>query len=230
MDKPLNFILMGRSGCGKGTQAKLLMEKFSNLHYISTGDLFRKLAKEKTDTGKRIKKIIEEGGLPFDDLATTLWMHEISFSVKETEGILADGLPRRLNEAQNFDRFMEFLDRKENTFIILVDISRDEAFNRLTKRRICQKCGKLIPWVGEFKNIKVCDDCKGELIIRVDDNAEAINSRLDYYEERVVPAIEYFEKQGRLIKINGEQSIEDVFKETMDIINSCLASRRAKIK
>ncbi len=217
-NKPLNFVLIGRSGSGKGTQAKLLMEHFGNLVYIGSGDLFRDLAKANSDVGEKIRKILKEGGLPYDDLASMLWMHEISYKVKSSEGILADGFPRRLNEAKNLEQFLEFLGRKENTFNLLIDISKEEAFNRLTKRRTCKECGRLVPWVGEFKNLKVCDRCGGELIDRPDDKPEAINSRLDYFEDRVVEAIKYYEEQRRLVKINGEQSIEDVFKDILRAI------------
>ena len=218
MSKLLNFTLIGRSGSGKGTQAKLLMEHFGNMFYVYTGDLFRDLAKTDTDTGRRIKKIIGEGGLPFDELATTLWMHKIAYNVRKDQGIIFDGSPRRIEEAKNIDKFLEFLDRKENTFNILIDISRKEAFNRLSKRRICKKCNRLIPWVGEFKKIKVCDKCGGELIARPDDAPEAINNRLNFYDQRVVKAVEYYEKQNRLVKINGEQSIENVFKDILKAI------------
>jgi adenylate kinase len=218
MKKPYNFILIGKSGSGKGTQAKLLMEKFGNLYYISTGDLLRSLIKTGSDMGKRIKKILDSGGLPSDDIATTLWMYEISFNVKEDQGILADGFPRRLPEAKNLDKFLEFLERKDFTFYILVDISREEAFNRLAKRRQCKKCGRLIPWIGEFKKLEVCDKCGGELVTRPDDVPEAINNRLDYYEENVVPVVEYYEKKGKLTKINGDQPIESVFQDILKAI------------
>lgn len=220
MDKPYNFVLIGRSGSGKGTQAKLLMEKYKDLYYISTGDLFRELAKTDSAVGAKIRKILKEGGLPFDDLATTLWMHEISFKVKENQGIIADGMPRRLNEAKNFDQFMEFLGRGKDIFYLLIDISRQEAFDRLTKRRICKKCGQLIPWVGEFKKIKVCDKCGGELLHRQDDTPEAINNRLDFFDDRVSEVINYYKEKGELIKINGDQSIEGVFNDiTKEIAN-----------
>ncbi len=214
----MNFVLIGRSGSGKGTQAKLLMEKFGNLFYISTGELFRDLASQDTDVSKRVKKIIEAGGLPYDDLATALWMREIAYKVKEDQGIVADGFPRRLDEAKNLYQFLEFLERNDKTFYLLIDISREEAFNRLTKRRICKKCGQLIPWVGEFKKLEVCDKCSGELETRPDDTEEAINNRMDYFEERVMPAIKFFEEKGKLVKINGEQSIEKVFEEILEKI------------
>src|SRR3989344_4749510 len=213
--KPLNFILIGRSGSGKGTQAKLLMEHFGNLFYISTGDLFRDLAKAGTDAGNRVYKVLTEGGLPYDDLATTLWMHEIAYKMKTDHGLVADGFPRRLNEAKDLDQFLEFLERKENTFNILIDISREEAFNRLSKRRICKGCGRVIPWLGALKDLNACDKCGGELAARPDDVPEAINNRLDYYEERVIEVVNHYKERGRLIKINGEQRIEDVFQDIL---------------
>mgnify|MGYP001582120878 CR=1 FL=1 len=187
-----NFSLIGRSGCGKGTQAKMLMEEIGNLYYIATGDLLRKLITTGTVTAKKIKEIIDSGGLPFDDIATTLWMHEIAHNVREDQGFILDGAPRRLVEAQNLDRFVDFLGQKNETAMLLIDISREEAFRRLMAR-------------GEREN-------------RADDQATAVNNRLDYYEERVVPVVEYYENQGRLIRINGEQSIADVHKEIMQKI------------
>ncbi|NQU82633.1 MAG: nucleoside monophosphate kinase [Parcubacteria group bacterium] len=215
MPKIINVSLTGRSGSGKGTQADLLMERFKGMFYLSTGDLFRDLAKQDTATSHKIQKVLAEGGLPFDDIAVALMIHNIAYNVKEEQGILFDGVTRRVSEAEIVDGFMDWLGRRDNTFHILIDVSRDEAYDRLSKRRICKECGNLIPWVGEFKDLKVCDKCKGELMTRPDDIPDAINNRLDYFEEKVVQTIDYYEKQGRLIKINGEQSIEDVFKDIL---------------
>ena len=137
MDKPLNFSLIGRSGSGKGTQAKLLLELYPKTEYIYTGDLFRDISSQDTEVGHKIKEVLKDGGLPFDDLATTLWMHKISYKVQEGEGIMLDGTPRRLEEALNLERFLNWLDRLDSTAFLLIDISREEAFNRLSKSRIC---------------------------------------------------------------------------------------------
>ena len=217
--KPLNFIVLGPQGCGKGTQAKLLLKEFKSLYYVSTGDFFRKLSSTKSDAGQRVKRVVDAGGLPYDDLATTLWMHEIAFNVKEGQGILADGFPRRVNEAHNLYGFLKFLERHKNTLIILLYISEKEAINRLTKRRICKKCGQLIPWVGRYKTIAKCDKCGGGLEVRTDDDADGIRKRLAWYKQRAVPALNYLKKQGiPLLKIDGEQSIESVFKDVLKAI------------
>lgn len=181
---------MGPPASGKGTQAKLLLKKFKGYHYISTGQLFRKLIKEKTDTGLRIKNIVESGGLPFDDLATTFWMYEIAFNVKKNQGIVADGFPRRVQEAKDLDEFLKFLERKKNTLFFLIDISEKEARKRIG--------------IGK----------RG----RADDEIEDIKRRFRLYRKRTIPALDYFKKQGFLIKINGEQTIEKVFKDILKAI------------
>ena len=187
--KPLNFILVGRSGSGKGTQAGLLKEHFNNMVHITTGDLMRDLASKDTQVASKIKKIIQEGGLPYDDMATTLWMHKIAYMVKQDEGIICDGFPRRVVEAQNLDRFFEWLDRKDNTKVLFLDIAHGEAFTRLKKR------GR-----------------------EIDDHDEAIRGRMIYFEDKVMPVVSYYKESNRLIDINGEQSIEDVFKEILEKI------------
>lgn len=209
------IVLLGRSGSGKGTQAMLLREKFSNFYYISTGDLFRKLAKTGSEVSLIIDKILQQGGLPFDDLATTLWMHEVAFNVKDDRGIIFDGSPRRLQEAKNLDNFLGFMGRLSETKVFLIDVSEKEAFNRLMKRRICQKCSFLVPWIGDYKKWKICEKCGGELKTRHDDTVGSIRKRLNYFKKNVMPAVRYYKKKKRLIIINGEQSIEKVFADIL---------------
>ncbi len=216
--KPLSFALIGRSGCGKGTQAQLLMKHFGNLFYLSTGGLLRNLAKLDTSAGKRAKEILGNGELIPDFMIIGLWMRELCINLKDDQGILFDGALRRLVEAKQADGFFNFLGRKGNFFPILLDISREEAFDRLTKRRICKSCGRIIPYVGDFKNLEKCDNCGGELSNRQDDKPEAINNRLDYFDTQVIEVLEYYKKDNRLITVNGEQSIEDVFKDIIKAV------------
>ncbi len=188
MTKPINFIFIGRSGSGKGTQAELLMEKFPEIYYISTGDLIRKLAALPTDAGVRFKQLLNDGGLLTDDVAIMLWMHEISFNVRGDQGIIGDGFPRRLAEAETLHRFLEWLGRWEDTKLIWIDISPEEATKRLKNRG------------------------------REDDTDHSIGQRLDWFDHEVMPVINYFKSRNKITRINGEQTIEAVAKEILSKI------------
>ncbi|MCX6720577.1 MAG: nucleoside monophosphate kinase [Candidatus Staskawiczbacteria bacterium] len=220
MKKPLSFALIGRSGCGKGTQAELLMKHFGNLFYVSTGNLLRELAKLDTLAGKSAKEIMHKGDLIPDFMIIGLWMKELNLNLKVDQGVLFDGAFRRLIEAQEADEYFNFLDRKGTLFPILIDISREEAYDRLTKRRICKKCGKIFPWVGEFKKLEKCDKCGGELQHRADDNPDAINNRLAYFDKEVLEVLEYYKKDNRLITVNGEQTVEKVFEDILKAVKA----------
>jgi len=205
------IILLGRSGCGKGTQAKLLIKDF-NFGYLGSGELLRKRAEKNDFSGRKIKKIMDQGARIPTPIMFRIWaekIEEIKDEVNE-KGLIIDGNPRSLREAELMDDAFNWYEWG-NIKVILVDISEQEAFDRLTKRRICKECGKLIPWVGDFRGMKVCDECGGELITRSDDKPEAIRARLDYYKKDVEPAIEYYKKQGKLIRVDGDKPIEDVY-------------------
>ena len=216
--KPINFALIGRSGSGKGTQAKLLMAHFGNLRYIQTGDLFRRLAQSDSHTAQKIAETLQRGGLPFDDMATTLWMHEIAHTVKEDEGILFDGAPRRKTEAENLDRFMSFLERTEDMFPIFLDVGRSEARYRLSERRICAACNVPVPAAKAASPLQCCAECGGELVRRHDDTPEAIEGRLDYFDKNVVEVLEHYRNKNKLVTINGEKEIDGVFKDILKAV------------
>jgi len=184
--QPLNIILLGRAGSGKGTQGKFLAKELG-LKYISSGSLFRTLAKENTPLGKKIKEILIKGGLQPDWLAFWLWVNELK-RIDPSWGIILDGASRRLEEAKLLDKVFAWLGRT-NLRVFLIHISPKEVIRRLLKR------GRK-------------DDS-----LRRDDTRQGILRRLDWFEEEVMPVVRYYKKTGRLIKINGQQSKEEVFKE-----------------
>jgi len=209
--QPKVIILLGRSGCGKGTQANLLIKEFGFI-YLGSGVLLRERASQNDNLGRELKEIMNKGNLVPTEIIFKIWSEKIEEMKEKIEkkGLIIDGSPRMLEEAKMMDSLFEKFSW-ENVKVILVNISEKEAFDRLTKRRICKECGRLIPWVGDFKNIKKCDKCGGELITRVDDKQEAINARLAYFNKDVQPAIDYYENQDRLIKIDGDKPIEEVY-------------------
>jgi adenylate kinase len=214
MKKPLNFILIGPPGCGKGTQAKLLADKFS-LKYVGSGDILRGHIKINDFTGKKIANIINGGGLVPSFVIIKVFGEEIEKNKKQkVKGFVFDGWTRIIYEAILIDEALNWYELK-NTKIILIKISAKESFDRLTKRRQCKNCKKLIPWIGKYKELKKCDACEGRLITRIDDNIKSIKKRLEEYKNQTSKSINYYKQQKRLIEINGEQPIEKVFKDIL---------------
>lgn len=181
-----NFVLLGSSGSGKGTQARLIVERFGNLHHISTGELFRNLAAAKTRVSKGVADIMGRGKFPPHYLAIALLINTMSFRIREGEGFVLDGFPRSVTQARILDSFLNLLQEAENTSIIFIDVSSDEASKRMIGRNDSS---------------------------RSDDTPEAIKSRLDLFEKEVKPVLDYYDSRGRLIKVNGEQGILGVHRE-----------------
>ncbi len=218
---PQIFTFLGRAGCGKGTQAKLLRDKFG-LFYIGSGELLRNRVKQDDFTGRKTEQVMEKGELVPTSLIFMLWINQLEqLKQKQDEnfrGIIFDGSPRKLVEAQMLEEALTWYEWNKNFKAILIELSREEAFDRLTKRRQCRQCGQLIPYLGHYKDLLKCDKCGGELMVRQDDMSEAINQRLDLFDQEVVPVIEYYEKKGVLMKINGEQAIDGVHQEILNKI------------
>ncbi len=209
------FLLFGRSGCGKGTQGKLLAKKFG-LTVYGSGNLLRARAQKDDFSGKKLKKVLAKGVLAPTSLIYKEWANKFDALKKDKnfKGMILDGSPRKEIEADLLNQAFEWYEWK-NVYRILIDISRKEAQDRLLKRRICRKCDRIFPWIGEFKKLEKCDQCGGELERRGDDEVSAIKERLDYYEKEVVPMIEYYEKRSELITVSGEQEIEKVFEDIL---------------
>lgn len=187
--KPQTIVVLGRSGSGKGTQIELIKEKLGQpCLYISTGNLFRELAQTDSFTGRKIKQVIENGGLPDEWLAEFLWQKEVTEKVKGGEHIIFDGSPRRLDEAVELDHVLEWLERREAK-IVLVDITEEEALTRLLKRA------------------------------RSDDSEASIRSRLGWFTKNVQPVIDYYEKSGRLIKVDGMGTVEEIFERIKQVLS-----------
>lgn len=200
------LVFIGPQGSGKGTQAELVSEKFSIPH-ISTGKLLRSAQGELKE---KIDKKLNSGELIEDKLMFDILKQRIS---KEDckKGFILDGYPRDLEQAKTLDTEIGF-DK-----IIEIDISDKEAIRRLTGRRNCPNCGRNYNLNIENlkpKNDQECDICHIKLDKRKDDNEDAIKKRLDIYHEKTEPILKHF--QDRLLKINGEQSIEEVKNEIFE--------------
>lgn len=208
--------ILGRAGSGKGTQAKLLTERFG-FDYFGSGDSLRKRRQASDFTAKKLFLVMEKGELVPSFIISKLWIDALEGlkSKSSFKGLILDGTPRKILEARLLDDALDWYEWDKNLKVVLIDISNRESFNRLTKRRQCAKCKRLIPWVGDFRKLKKCDKCNGELRTRTDDKPAAIKKRLEEYRKEVIPVIRHYQKQKKLIKIDGEQPIEDVFKDIL---------------
>lgn len=206
----MKIVLLGAPGCGKGTQAVKISEKYCIPH-ISTGDIFRENINNKTEIGMRVKAIIDGGNLCPDDLTCELVKDRLSRD-DCANGYLLDGFPRNLYQAKMLDTFC-----KPNK-VINIDVDLQKIEKRITGRRSCPTCkGSFhIDFIGD---VKVCPTCGGELVIRKDDTPEVIKERLEVYTTNTQPLINFYKDSGVLCEVNGNQDIEQVFAEICKVLD-----------
>lgn len=207
----MNIILMGPPGAGKGTQAEKLVSKHG-LVQISTGDMFRKEMKEDSKLGVIAKFFIQYGHLVPDDITIDIVRERLSQN-GFPNGFILDGFPRTVVQARSLESLAKELGFTIDA-IINLDVDFDKLINRLSGRRVCRECGATYNLA--FKPSKVpgvCDICGGELYQRIDESEEAVKIRLQTYLRQTKPLIDYYTMKGQLININGDQAMDDVFKD-----------------
>lgn len=201
-----NYILIGAQGSGKGTQAKLIAAEYGIPH-ISTGDIFREIRKEESDLGRKVRELIDKGNLVPDDVTNEIVAARIARN-DCSKGFILDGYPRNIAQAG-------FLDGKKliNKCIYL-EINDAEAVKRISARLVCSSCKADYNTISiKPKKAGVCDKCSGKLVQRDDDKPEFVKKRLETFYRETAPLLDYYEKKGVLIKVDGEQAIDKVFAE-----------------
>ena len=213
MENPLIVILLGKAGAGKDTQMDLLREKMG-FDYIGSGELLRERKGINDFTGNKISQTIDNGGLVLTPVIFQLWVKKLEELKNrgDIKGIIIDGSPRKIKEAFLLDEALEWYEWNKNTKVLLIDITDEEAIERIGKRRYCSQCKEIYIHDGK---IEKCPKCGGELTQREDDQAEGIKKRLDWFKEEVEPVINYYRERDRLIAIDGKQSIEKVFEDIL---------------
>lgn len=203
------MIIMGPPGAGKGTQAVNIVDTYKVPH-ISTGDMFREAMKNETEMGKLAKSYIEKGNLVPDDVTVGIVKERLN-QPDCANGFLLDGFPRNESQAIALDNILKELNKKLD-FAINIKVDNEKLIKRIVGRRICKNCGATFH--VEFNKPKqegICDCCGSELIQRKDDTVETASNRLDVYDKQTAPLLDYYSKQGLLVNVNGDQSLEKVF-------------------
>ena len=213
----MNIILMGLPGAGKGTQASEIVKKFPIPH-ISTGDMFRKAIKDETNLGKEAKSYMDRGELVPDEVTVGIVKERISEDDAK-KGFLLDGFPRTIEQAEALNSIMSELDREIDA-VINIEVPEEELMNRLTGRRICEKCGTTYHLVFNPPKVDgICDIDGGKLYQREDDNPETVSNRLSVNVKQSKPILEYYNNKGVLKNIDGSKDIEEVTNDVIDILD-----------
>lgn len=204
----MNIVLLGPPGSGKGTQAKMIAEKYGVVH-ISTGDILRENVRNGTDLGVEAKKFMEAGKLVPDSLLIDIIKDRLAKDDVKG-GWMLDGYPRTMPQAEAMDKILPALGQKIDV-VLNIDVPDAELVKRVTGRRMC-KCGAT--YHVQFNPPKVegkCDACGGELYQRADDTEETVKERLQAYHAQTQPLIDYYDKMGIVVTVLGVGDIKAIF-------------------
>ena len=213
----MNLVLMGLPGAGKGTQADLIIKDF-NIPHISTGDIFRAAIKNQTEMGKKAKSYIDAGNLVPDEVVNGIVAERLAQD-DTTKGFMLDGFPRNLVQAKALNKMLED-DGRQLDAVINIHVAPDVLVDRLSARFMCKNCGASYNRLYHTPKVEgTCDVCGGQEFFQRDDDKQAtVKNRLDVNIKLNTTLVDFYKNQGILHNINGEQSIEDVYKDVRKVL------------
>lgn len=213
----MNIILLGPPGAGKGTQAKLIEEKY-HLKQLSSGDMLRAAVQEGTETGKRAKEFMDKGELVPDELVVNIVFDHIA-KLDSGNGFILDGFPRNVSQAEVLDNLLASTSQQID-HVILVEVKDDTLVERVSGRFTCAQCGEGYHDVYKRPAKEgVCDKCGStNFVRRPDDNPETVRNRLKVYHDQTSPLIDYYKSKGKFRAIDGEQPINVVTRTIEEVL------------
>jgi adenylate kinase len=212
MCKDLMVVFLGAPGAGKGTQSDVIADKMSMAH-LSSGDLFRKAVARGDELGKIVESYMKSGALVPDEITTkTVLTHMNNEGIRRA---ILDGFPRTISQAESLDKALEADGRKLDA-VILIDVPDEELIRRLASRWVCRECQTPYNYPDGPQGARC--KCGGELFQRADDKRETVANRLDVYQKNTAPLIEYYEKQGKLIRVSGVGDITEISHRITDAL------------
>ena len=208
----MNLIMLGAPGAGKGTQAAILNQKLG-IPTISTGNILRAAVKDGTPIGLKAKEYMDHGHLVPDDVIIGI-INERLQAEDCKKGYILDGVPRTIAQAEALDKAGIVFDA-----VINLEISEEEILQRMSGRRVCEKCGASYHVVAIPPKVEgVCDACGGTLVQRADDAPKTVASRLEVYHRETEPLKEYYAKKGNLKEIFNQATVEGTTQKILEAL------------
>jgi len=216
-NEQLYIIFLGAPGAGKGTQAAFVAQKL-NLIHIASGDLFRQALEQGTELGMQAKSYMGKGVLVPDQITTQMVLERMSASDCEN-GVILDGFPRNLAQAEALDKALaqqaKAIDRT-----VYIKVPEDELLKRLGARWVCSNCQSVYNIVDILPKVGgKCDRCGGELYQRPDDTIQTVKKRLTVFLAETAPLIDYYSRRGKLVEIDGEASVAEVTRRIVSVLH-----------
>ena len=214
----MKIIMLGAPGAGKGTQAKMLADKY-DIPHISTGDIFRANIKNGTELGTKAKEYMDKGLLVPDELTCDLVVDRIKQD-DCAKGYILDGFPRTIPQAECLDNALNAMNDKID-YAVNVDVPDENIIKRMSGRRACVGCGATYHIVyNPTKEEGICDRCGKELMLRDDDKPETVENRLNVYHEQTQPLIDYYNNKGVLQEVDGTKDMQEVFDAIVAVLEA----------
>ena len=210
----MNLILLGAPGAGKGTQAEIICEHL-NIPAVSTGNIIREALKSGTEMGLRAKSFVDAGKLVPDEVVIGIIQERLAKDDCKN-GFILDGFPRTIPQAEALDNMGIQIDK-----VIDIEVSDEEIVSRLSGRRVCESCSDT--YHVDHNPPKVegkCDKCNGTLVQRKDDHPDTVLARLKVYHEETEPLKDYYQKQGKLFVVEGQEEVADTTKLTLAAVEA----------
>jgi adenylate kinase len=218
MTTGVRLVMLGRQGAGKGTQAVRLGVHYDVPH-ISTGDMLRAAVAAGTEFGLKAKEVMDGGGLVSDDIMVGVVDERLRQSDAVGRGYILDGFPRTAPQGASLERITA-----ERPLLVVINLEVPESvvLDRITKRRVCKTCGRIYsvdapPAVGW-----TCDTDGGEVVLRADDQEDAVRKRLDLYAAETLPLVPFYAERGLLVEVDGLGSPDEVFARLLGAVESAL--------
>ncbi len=212
----MRIVLLGAPGSGKGTQAKLLMDKH-DIPQVSTGDLLREALSSGSELGKAAKTAMDAGRLVSDEIVLGIIRERLRKPDAEN-GFILDGYPRNLSQAKALTDVLSTLG-KPLDHVVLINVANEVLMKRLTGRRTCETCGSVYNIYTSPPSSEACDNCGGKLLQRADDNEDTIANRLKVYDSQTKPLIKHYSQQGKLLDLDADDTVENVFTRLEEVLS-----------